>query len=267
MKESRKGKFDVKGDEGIFFGYSCKSKAYRCLNLSTHKVIESAHVKVDEFAERTEEESKREPKDYKRFFFSEPDTVPVKSENQKPSTPESSVTKLQEASTKQVSTEQASIEQAFTEQVSTNQASTEQVSTKQVYTEQVSTKPEQTKPEVEMQEDNNGIHSKGKEPVLAKYVRRHHSTDQIIGDKSEGTMTRNKLKGTCLLSDFEPRNVKDSLENDSWIEAMNEEIEKIEKNKTWTLVPRPKDKNVIKPSGYSEISWTKMVRYQEKKPD
>ena len=26
---------------------------------------------------------------------------------------------------------------------------------------------------------------------------------------------------------------------------MNEEIEKIEKKKTWTLVPRPKDKNVI----------------------
>ena len=26
---------------------------------------------------------------------------------------------------------------------------------------------------------------------------------------------------------------------------MNEEIEKIKKNKTWTLVPRPKDKNMI----------------------
>ena len=26
---------------------------------------------------------------------------------------------------------------------------------------------------------------------------------------------------------------------------MKKEIEKIEKNKTWTLVPRPKDKNVI----------------------
>ena len=60
LKESRKGKFDVKVDEGIFFGYSCKSKAYRCLNLSTHKVIESAHVKVDEFVERIEEERKRE---------------------------------------------------------------------------------------------------------------------------------------------------------------------------------------------------------------
>ena len=30
---------------------------------------------------------------------------------------------------------------------------------------------------------------------------------------------------------------------------MNEEIEKIEKNKIWTLVPRPKDKNVI------DIKW------------
>ena len=59
----------MKGDEGIFFGYSCKSKAYRCLNLSTHKVIESAHVKVDEFIEKTKEESKKEPKDYRRFVF------------------------------------------------------------------------------------------------------------------------------------------------------------------------------------------------------
>ena len=96
-----------------------------------------------------------------------------------------------------------------------------------------------------MQNDNNGIHLRSKEPVLAKYVRRHHAPDQIIGDKSEGTMTRSKLKGTFLLANFEPRNVKDALDNESQIEAMNEEIEKIEKNKTWTLVPRPKDKNVI----------------------
>ena len=58
-------------------------------------------------------------------------------------------------------------------------------------------------------------------------------------------MTRSKLKGTCLLVDFEPRNVKDALENESWIEAMNDDLEQIEKNKTQTLVPRPKDKNVI----------------------
>ena len=52
------------------------------------------------------------------------------------------------------------------------------------------------------------------------------------------TMTRSKLKCTCLLVEFERRSVRNALENESQIEAMNEEIEQIEKNKTWTLVPR-----------------------------
>ena len=42
-------------------------------------------------------------------------------------------------------------------------------------------------------------------------------------------MTRSKLKDTCLLVDFEPRNIKNALDNKSWVEAMNEEIEQIEK--------------------------------------
>ena len=63
LKESRKGKFDVKGDEGIFIGYSFRTKAFKYLNLSSHKIIESAHVRIDEFAERSEEESHKERKD------------------------------------------------------------------------------------------------------------------------------------------------------------------------------------------------------------
>ena len=39
--------------------------------------------------------------------------------------------------------------------------------------------------------------------------------------------------------------MKDALQDDDWCKAMEEEIEQIEKNKTWTLVPRPTDKNVI----------------------
>lgn len=42
------GKFDARSDEGIFLGYSTKSKAYRCFNLRLKKIIESAHVKIDE---------------------------------------------------------------------------------------------------------------------------------------------------------------------------------------------------------------------------
>ena len=101
---------------------------------------------------------------------------------------------------------------------------------------------EQPNPEVEIWNEDSEIQSKGKEPVLAKYVRRHHALDLIIGDKLKSTMIRGKLKGTILLTDFEPRNIKNAYENESWIEAMNEEIEQIEKNKTWNLVLGPKIK-------------------------
>ena len=67
LKEKTNEKFDVKVDEGIFLGYSCKSQAYKCLNLGTHKIIENVHVKIDEFVERNEEQSSKEAEDYRNF--------------------------------------------------------------------------------------------------------------------------------------------------------------------------------------------------------
>ena len=77
------------------------------------------------------------------------------------------------------------------------------------------TESKQSEPEVEVQEDVSAIHSRDKEPVLAKYVKRHHAPDQIIGEKSKGSMTRSKLKGTCLLANFEHRNGQDASDNKS----------------------------------------------------
>ena len=34
------------------------------------------------------------------------------------------------------------------------------------------------------------------------------------------------------------------MKNESWIEEINEKIEEIERNNTWNLVPRPKNKNI-----------------------
>ena len=64
--------------------------------------------------------------------------------------------------------------------------------------------PQTKQPEsqVEIQEEDNAIHSKDKEPILDKYVKRYHTPDQTIGDKLEGTMTRSKRKGTFLLVEF-----------------------------------------------------------------
>ena len=84
------------------------------------------------------------------------------------------------------------------------------------------------------------------EPRISKYVRRNHPIKKIIGSKDARPMTRNRLKNeSCLLSQIEPKIVKDTLENDDWYKDTEEKIEKIEKNKTWSLFPRPTNKNVI----------------------
>ena len=48
-REDKKiGKFDSHVDKGIFVGYSCKIKAYKCYNLILKKIVESINVKFYE---------------------------------------------------------------------------------------------------------------------------------------------------------------------------------------------------------------------------
>ena len=49
----------------------------------------------------------------------------------------------------------------------------------------------------------------------------------------------------ALLSVVEPKKFTEASKNDVWIKAMNEELDQIERNKAWEIVPRPKDKNII----------------------
>ena len=66
---------------------------------TTHKIIESAHVRIDEFAKKIEEERKKEPEDYRIFVFI--DTFLDTSINKKIASIESNTaTKLQKVQTK-----------------------------------------------------------------------------------------------------------------------------------------------------------------------
>jgi hypothetical protein len=42
------GNFDARSDEGMFFGYSTKSKAYRCFNKILRNIVKRIDVKVVE---------------------------------------------------------------------------------------------------------------------------------------------------------------------------------------------------------------------------
>ena len=68
MKDDRNCKFDAKSDEGIFLGYSTRSKAYKCLNVNTNKVVESVKVNFDEFAEDHEVESGKKYDNHRSFI-------------------------------------------------------------------------------------------------------------------------------------------------------------------------------------------------------
>jgi hypothetical protein len=48
-----------------------------------------------------------------------------------------------------------------------------------------------------------------------------------------------------MLSLIELKSVKEAVKSKDWIKSMNEELDQIEKNQTWELVPRSKNKNVI----------------------
>lgn len=44
---------------------------------------------------------------------------------------------------------------------------------------------------------------------------------------------------------IEPKTFEEATKDKSWVLAMKEELDQINKSETWELVPRPKDKNII----------------------
>ena len=81
--------------------------------------------------------------------------------------------------------------------------------------------------------DQDIVKERRTKPQLSKYVRRHHPVDQIIGDEDARPMTRRRSRSdACLVCMLEPKTMKEALDNEDWIQAMNEEIDQIEKNKT-----------------------------------
>lgn len=60
-------------------------------------------------------------------------------------------------------------------------------------------------------------------------------------------MNRRRLvaEEVCLIFKVEPKYVVEACKDENWMRAMEEELDQIENNNTWDLVPRPNDKNVI----------------------
>jgi hypothetical protein len=114
---------------------------------------------------------------------------------------------------------------------------------------------EEVEDEVEEEDEENPTETKEQVQQVypktpRKRVQKNHPLDQIIGNKDVGVETRRKIRSPeqthlALLSTIEPNCFEESNKDEFWNKAMNEELDQIEKNDTWELVPIPKNKNVI----------------------
>jgi FtsZ-interacting cell division protein YlmF len=110
------------------------------------------------------------------------------------------------------------------------------------------------KEEYESNEDTNtqtNTNQQKEEKSPLRIIKKNHPGNQIIGDINKGVQTRRKLikdseqSHVSFLSMTEPKNFEEASQDYDWIRAMNDELDQIEKNNTWEIVPRPEDKNVI----------------------
>src|ERR1044072_7241812 len=78
-------------------------------------------------------------------------------------------------------------------------------------------------------------------------IQKIHPQDNIIGSPSEGVLTRSRklIANACFISKDEPKNIKEALQDEYWINAMQDELSQIKRNEVWNLVPRPEGVNVI----------------------
>jgi hypothetical protein len=86
-----------------------------------------------------------------------------------------------------------------------------------------------------------------KEP--SSRVKLNHPQDNLLGTINEGQRLRsrvvNQVSYSCYLSQLEPKKITEALEDESWVTSMHEELHQFIRNDVWTLVPRPKEQNVI----------------------
>ncbi|GAA0145415.1 hypothetical protein LIER_05613 [Lithospermum erythrorhizon] len=166
-KKEQRQKFDIKGNEDIFLGYSRNSRALQVYNKCTQVVMESINIKVVNQDQSPKEEEE------------EPSITPLV----------------------------------------------------------IDTQADQT-----TKADNNvtpAIIDSSIEP--APQIQKTHPVGNIIGEMDGGMTTRRKdrvdyrkMDGlfveTCFLSNIEPKDVKAALQDENWINAMQEELMQFERN-------------------------------------
>ncbi|GJR28955.1 putative ribonuclease H-like domain-containing protein [Tanacetum coccineum] len=122
-------------------------------------------------------------------------------------------------------------------------------------------------------------------PIPTLRIHKNHPKDQILGDPKSAVQTRGKIQKAssaqqalvsyiskqnrtnhkdhqncllaCFLSQEEPKNISQALQDESWVEAMQEELLQFKLQKVWILVDLPSGKKAI------GTKWEEGIDYDE----
>ncbi|GJS26768.1 hypothetical protein Tco_0487388 [Tanacetum coccineum] len=78
---------------------------------------------------------------------------------------------------------------------------------------------------------------------------RNHSLENVIGNLNQRTLrsqAQNQSNFFCFISTIEPKNVNEALTDESWMIAMQEELNLFTRNDVWELVTQPKNITIIR---------------------
>ncbi|KAK4385581.1 Retrovirus-related Pol polyprotein from transposon TNT 1-94 [Sesamum angolense] len=106
--------------------------------------------------------------------------------------------------------------------------------------------PKETPPQQQQEEGTDQAEMERRSQQAPGSPKRPPSSEDI---EEETPPRRTKLLSdiyeTCNFIMLEPENFETAVKHKVWVQAMEEEIKMIEKNNTWELADRPKDKDVI----------------------
>ena len=84
-------------------------------------------------------------------------------------------------------------------------------------------------------------------------IKQNNPLEDIVGNMNELTLricivdkcVANFVMYSCYLSQVEPTKVEEALQDESWVEAMHDELLQFQRNDVWTLVPRSEGEHII----------------------
>ncbi|GJR63694.1 putative ribonuclease H-like domain-containing protein [Tanacetum coccineum] len=269
------GKFDGKSDEGFLVGYSLNSKAYRVYNLVTKRVEVNLHVNFLEDKPNVKGVGYRWMFDID-YLTDSMNYIPVSLENQaNPHAGTSEATN--NAGTSQTPNSNASEEKdedielivvpsavKITEEKVESRTSSTNLKKEEILTEpqqekkleeialkHLGTVPENNSTSTPSVNTGNQTVNTSRldpddspmpeleifhNPTPTLRIHNIHPKSQILGDSKSAVQTRSRE---------EPKKIAEALQDDSWVQAMQEELLQFKLQQVWVLVDLPYRMKVI----------------------